>query len=96
MNRNEITPAIELAIREDKRDHPYWPDHAAGQAGRVCAASGKLMTECMDYKYKGDLEAEIHLERMQEAAIYTIAMAYRFLENLKLPNSNIVQPELLK
>jgi hypothetical protein len=83
MNRNEITPAIELSIRADKKNHPYWPEHAAAQAGRVCEASGRLMAASMQYKYNSDQTDEVYKKLMEEAAVSTIAMAYRFLENLK-------------
>lgn len=84
MNRKSIWHEIELAIRADKRNNPSWPDHAAGQAGKVIVPSSTLMTKSMDYKYgASDVSDEVMIQQMKDAAVQTAAMAIRFLENIK-------------
>lgn len=90
MRRKSIWNDIELAIRADKRNNPSWPDHAAGQAGKVVQPCGELMVHCMQFKYDcQDLKLldEVMKQRMKDAAIRTAAAAIRFLENLNMDNA---------
>ena len=85
MSKQSIWHQIELAMKHDKKQRPQWPDHAAGQAGKVARASGVLMAEAMEFKYQ-DYEVaqndDVMKERMRVAAVQTAVMAIRFLENL--------------
>ncbi len=87
MERNQIWAAIEMAVRESKKEQPNWPDHHAGQVGYVVEPVGRLMGWALSSKYKQlpktELNRSINVLNMEKEAIQTAAMAIRFLENLK-------------
>lgn len=86
MNKNDIWQAIDTEMRKEKKSHPSWPDHPAGQAGMVCKESGVLMTSCMNYKYDRSKDKVLQagqVEEMKTNAINTVVAALRFLENIK-------------
>lgn len=83
MNKKEIWKEIELYIRTDKKNNPYWPDHAAAQAGKVTGECGKLIDAAMNMKYENKEMQPVYRNLMEYYAIRTAALSIRLLENLK-------------
>lgn len=85
MNRKEIWPAIEQAVRKHRRSVPDYPEHILAQVGSIGVPFGKLMGVAYDFKFAADNidQQKDRLQLMEWHAIEVAARAIRFLENLK-------------
>lgn len=86
MEKHKIYDAINDALVRSRKLNPSWPDHVCAQAAKVSAASGELIKNSLDMKYrkgKNDIAATNVTRKLEASAIETIVQGIRFLENLK-------------
>jgi len=83
MNKQDIILAIDRQMRLDRKSCPNFPEHAAGQAGKVVVEAGKILEAAMNFKYDGVDPLFTGLQ-MQSAAIKTAAQAIRLLMEMNI------------
>lgn len=81
-DQEQIWNDINQAIKEDRKEHPNFPDHPCGKSAWVAAPVGRLIDLTVCEKYKQGIDLELNKKEQAAAAVKIIARAYRFLENL--------------
>ena len=95
-NKQQIWEHINRAVKEDKKEFPSWPDHIAGQVGRITASTGKMMDHAIAAKYGAKEYASLNEGQIRFQAVRTIALCFRLLENLdKKERVEVSEPILI-